>query len=220
MLYSDNLHDTEEGKPGSANMKNILETSPAADALLDLRCAVAPQLRALRDEVRGFCQSKLPDDIRAKVLLNQHLTKDDHLRWHRILHSGGLLVGHWPKEQGGRGWSRLERWVFENEIYRAGSPWLVPFGITYLRPVVFTFGNQAQKERWLPPTAESQIWWAQGYSRALHGPSRTPPDGTPIPGVVRQRTLATFCPHSGRVRSESGKRAFKGSALGAPQAHF
>jgi alkylation response protein AidB-like acyl-CoA dehydrogenase len=150
-------------------MKNILETSPAADALLDLRCAAAPELGALRDEVRGFCESKLPDDIRTKVLLNQHLTKDDHLRWHRILHSGGLLVGHWPKEQGGRGWSRLERWVFENEIYRAGSPWLVPFGITYLGPVVFTFGDAAQKARWLPPTAESQIWWAQGYSEPNAG---------------------------------------------------
>lgn len=58
----------------------------------------------------------------------------------------------------------MQRWIFENEIYRAGSPWLVPFGITYVAPILYTFGNDEQKRRWLALTAESAIWWAQGYS--------------------------------------------------------
>ncbi|WP_310531416.1 acyl-CoA dehydrogenase family protein [Novosphingobium sp.] len=102
--------------------------------------------------------------MRSKVLLGEHLSREDHLRWHGILAEGGLLVAHWPEEWGGRGWTRLQRWVFENELYRAGSPWLVPFGITYVAPVIYTFGNAAQKARWLGPIARAETWWAQGYS--------------------------------------------------------
>lgn len=134
------------------------------DSLLNLRARDDPGIIRLRDDVRRFCKDHLPPNIRSKVLRNQHVTKDDHVRWQRILRRHGYLIAHWPEAYGGRGWSRLERWVFENEIYRAGSPWLVPFGITYVAPVIYTYGTEAQKERWLRPTANAEIWWAQGYS--------------------------------------------------------
>lgn len=137
--------------------------------LLDLKCLGDPALTALRDEVRALCKEQLPADIRRKVMLNQHLDKDDHVRWHRILSDAGMLVAHWPKAHGGRDWSRLQRWVFENEVYRAGSPWLVPFGITYVGPIIYTFGNDAQKARWLPDIAQAKSWWAQGYSEPNAG---------------------------------------------------
>lgn len=121
-------------------------------------------LSEFQAEVAEFCGSSLPADIRLKVLLNQHLDKGDYLRWMDILHRKGWLIGHWPSEYGGQDWSRLKRWVFENTLYREGSPWLAPFGITYLGPVLYTFGSDAQKRRWLGPTARHDIWWAQGYS--------------------------------------------------------
>jgi hypothetical protein len=31
-------------------------------------------------------------------------------------------------------------------------------------PVIYTFGNDAQKERFLPDILESNVWWCQGYS--------------------------------------------------------
>lgn len=125
---------------------------------------IASGLADFQAEVAKFCRSNLPDDIRSKVLLNQHLGKDDFLRWMDILYKKGWLIGHWPAEYGGQDWSRLKRWVFENTLYREGSPWLAPFGITYLGPVLYTFGTEAQKQRWLGPTARHDIWWAQGYS--------------------------------------------------------
>ncbi|MDX3899146.1 MAG: acyl-CoA dehydrogenase family protein [Sphingobium sp.] len=145
------------------------ESTSLRDIMVDLKCAADPALAALRDEVRSLCRERFPADIRSKVCLNRHLGKDDHIRWHRILHEAGLFVAHWPRKYGGQGWTRLQRWIFENEIYRAGSPWLVPFGITYLAPVVYTFGNDEQKRRWLGPTAQSEIWWAQGYSEPNAG---------------------------------------------------
>lgn len=125
---------------------------------------VASGLAEFRLEVAEFCKQSLPADIRSKVLLNQHLEKSDFVRWMKILHEKGWLIGHWPIEHGGLGWSRLQRWVFENELYRAASPWLAPFGITYVGPVIYSFGTEEQKRRWLAPTANHDLWWAQGYS--------------------------------------------------------
>lgn len=125
---------------------------------------IARELADFRQEVAAFCRTNMPAEIRRKVLLNQHLEKSDFVRWMNILNNKGWLIGHWPVEHGGQGWSPLKRWVFENTLYREGSPWLAPFGITYLGPVVYTFGSEAQKQRWLKPTADHEIWWAQGYS--------------------------------------------------------
>lgn len=127
------------------------------------------ELAEFRKEVADFCESRLPEDIRRKVLLNQHLEKGDFVRWMRILHEKGWLIAHWPEEYGGKDWPRLKRWVFENELYRLGSPWLAPFGVTYVGPVIYTFGTEAQKKRWLGPTARHDIWWAQGYSEPNAG---------------------------------------------------
>jgi len=134
------------------------------DAVMAAHTDSDPQLSEFRDEVRTFAADRLPRDIRERVHLGQHLSKEDHLRWHRILAERGWLVGHWPEEFGGLGWSRLQRWIFENEVYRAGSPWLVPFGVTYVAPIIYSFGTDAQKQRFLHPIARAETWWAQGYS--------------------------------------------------------
>jgi len=122
------------------------------------------EIAEFRAEVRAFCEAEMPADIRSKVLLNQQLSKSDYVRWLNILHAKGWLIGHWPTEHGGLGWSALRRWVLENELYRAGSPWIAPFGVTYVGPVIYTFGDARQQARWLGPTARHEIWWAQGYS--------------------------------------------------------
>jgi len=125
---------------------------------------MSDELAEFRAEVRAFCETELPADIRSKVLLNQQLSKSDYVRWLNLLHAKGWLIAHWPVEHGGQGWSALRRWVLENEVYRAGAPWIAPFGVTYVGPVIYTFGNAEQKARWLGPTVRHEIWWAQGYS--------------------------------------------------------
>jgi alkylation response protein AidB-like acyl-CoA dehydrogenase len=133
-------------------------------AALSFERGVSAELAAFQSEVRTFCETELPSDLREKVLLNQQLSKADYVGWLRRLHARGWLIGHWPREHGGAAWSPLQRWVFENELYRAGSPWIAPFGVTYVGPVIYTFGDERQKARWLGPTARHEIWWAQGYS--------------------------------------------------------
>lgn len=128
-----------------------------------------PDLSGFRYEVREFCQSRLPSTIRAKVLANQHLDKEDHIKWQKILAEKGWFTGHWPKKYGGLDWSPKQRWIFENEIYRNGSPWLIPFGISYVAPIIYNFGTEDQRQRFLPAIQSSDCWWAQGFSEAGAG---------------------------------------------------
>jgi hypothetical protein len=55
-----------------------------------------PALLSFREEVRTFCATSLPGDIRRKVELGLTLEKDDYVRWQKILHRRGWIVGHWP----------------------------------------------------------------------------------------------------------------------------
>ena len=118
----------------------------------------------LRGEIREFVRTTMPSDILRKSSQHLMLNKDEYVRWMQALQSRGWAVGHWPSEYGGLGWSTLERFVFEDELGRAGCPWIIPFGVKYVGPVIYTFGSEAQKQRFLPPIVAAREWWAQGYS--------------------------------------------------------
>ncbi|MET7246259.1 acyl-CoA dehydrogenase family protein [Methylobacterium sp. EM32] len=128
-----------------------------------------PELRAFRAEVRAFCRGALPSDIRRKVERNLSLTREDHARWQKILHGRGWMGGHWPAELGGQGWGPAQRWLFEQTLAEEGAPWLIPLGVAYVGPVLYTFGNEAQKRRFLPPILSADEFWAQGYSEPNAG---------------------------------------------------
>src|SRR5687767_10121293 len=118
----------------------------------------------LRKEIRAFCAGKMPAELLRKSQRHQVLHKEDYVQWMRLLHQQGWSVAHWPREYGGRAWSALERFVFEDELTRHGCPWVIPFGVKYVGPVIYTFGSEAQKRRFLPPIISTEEFWAQGYS--------------------------------------------------------
>ncbi len=95
---------------------------------------------------------------------NLFLNKEDNLDFLRSLAPRGWVAGHWPRAWGGAEWTPLQRFTFEEESTRLGAPWLIPFGVNYVGPVIYTFGSAAQKARFLPPILASEEWWAQGYS--------------------------------------------------------
>lgn len=118
----------------------------------------------LRADIREFVRTTLPADILRKSSQHLMLDKTEYVRWMRALQSRGWAVAHWPREYGGLGWSTLERFVLEDELGRGGCPWVIPFGVKYVGPVIYTFGNERQKQRFLPPIVAADEWWAQGYS--------------------------------------------------------
>lgn len=119
---------------------------------------------AFRDEVRRFTAQKLPADVRDKVLKGRPLKRYDHMRWQDALAEKGWLVGFWPKEHGGCGWTAAQSYIFQEETTRYGSPWLLPMGINYVGPVIYTYGDEEQKREHLPKIAANQTFWCQGYS--------------------------------------------------------
>ncbi len=102
-------------------------------------------------------------------MLNHELDKADYVRWQKLLHDRGWAVGHWPARYGGQGWSAVERYIFDEETALAGAPWLTPFGIAYAGPVIYTFGSEEQKSRFLPGIRTTDTWWCQGYSEPSAG---------------------------------------------------
>ena len=117
-----------------------------------------------RDEVREFIATHLPEDVRRKIQAGDHLQKDDYMRWHRILHERGWVAAGWPKEYGGTGWTPVQRHIFYEEIAYGWAPRLMPFGLHMVGPVIIEFGNDAQRERYLPKIRSGEEFWCQGYS--------------------------------------------------------
>ncbi len=124
---------------------------------------------AFRDEVRAWLQASLPADLREKGERYAHLSKDDLMRWHRILAEKGWVAPHWPKEWGGTGWNVVQRYIFEEELGYVGAPPLIPFGLNMCAPVLLRFGTEAQKKRFLPRIYQGEDFWCQGYSEPGSG---------------------------------------------------
>jgi alkylation response protein AidB-like acyl-CoA dehydrogenase len=124
---------------------------------------------AFRDEARAWLAANLPRELKAKVEQNAHLSKEDLLRWHRILAKKGWVAPAWPKEWGGTGWNVVQRYIFEEELGYAGSPPIIPFGVTMCAAVLLQFGSDAQKKRFLPRIYNGDDFWCQGYSEPGSG---------------------------------------------------
>src|SRR5512134_703092 len=124
---------------------------------------------AFRDQVRGWLKANLPADLAAKIANYDELTRDDLLRWHKILAKQGWVAPAWPKEWGGTGWSVVQRYIFEEECGYAGTPPIVSFSIHMCGPVLIRFGTDEQKKRFLPRMYNGEDFWCQGYSEPGSG---------------------------------------------------
>ena len=114
--------------------------------------------------MRGFLKDNLPESLWDRSNRGLHPKKDDIVRWQKILHKQGWIAPNWPEEYGGTGWSLTRKYIFNKEYNLSGAPLPMPFGLGMVGPVIYTFGTQAQKDRYLDDILESNTWWCQGYS--------------------------------------------------------
>ncbi len=123
-----------------------------------------------RAEVRAFLEVHLPAGIARRQALGFHpLPKEDLLAWNRILAEKGWAAPHWPAEYGGPGWTPMQRHIFEQECLRAHAPDLSWQGLRLCAPVIYSFGSEAQKARFLPPILRGDYLLAQGFSEPNAG---------------------------------------------------
>lgn len=130
---------------------------------MDLKLSAEDQ--AFREEVRAFLNEKLTEDIVRRTRTGMHPPSEEDRRWwNRVLAEKGWAAPHWPKEYGGTEWSHLQSHLFEYECKMAGAPELRWQGLRLIAPVLHRYGNEAQKERYLPPILRGEEMWAQGFS--------------------------------------------------------
>jgi len=129
----------------------------------------SPEDVAFREEARSFIAENYPQILRDKAARNEDLTKEDYLSWHRILAKKGWSVPSWPKEFGGCDWTPTQKYIWSEEQARADTIGILPFGVSMLAPVVYTFGTPEQKAKFLPDIRDGNIWWCQGYSEPGSG---------------------------------------------------
>ncbi|MYW95268.1 acyl-CoA dehydrogenase [Amycolatopsis rubida] len=123
---------------------------------------------AFRDGLREVFLGAIPEEIRKRSALGL-ITRDDIVTSQRILNEHGLAVPHWPVEWGGRDWTPTQSHIYASELQRNAVPQPLAFNASMVGPIIAEFGSEEQKQKFLPATANLDIWWSQGFSEPEAG---------------------------------------------------
>jgi alkylation response protein AidB-like acyl-CoA dehydrogenase len=124
---------------------------------------------AFAERMRAFFLTEIPAEIRAKGEHGLPLTREDYITSQQTMNAHGLAVPNWPVEWGGQDWTPLQRHLWAEQMALAYVPPPLAFNAAMVGPVIATFGTDEQKQRFLPPTANLDIWWCQGFSEPNAG---------------------------------------------------
>ncbi|MFX1765096.1 acyl-CoA dehydrogenase family protein [Paraburkholderia sp. A1RI-2L] len=139
--------------------------------------------QAFRAEVREFVKQNLSPRLKRKAELGLRIEREDYVEWYTKLYEKGWIAPSWKKEDGGPGWTHVQRYIFDEETLLGGAPRIVASGINMLGPVLNAFGTPEQKARYIPKILRSETWWAQGFSE--------PGAGSDLAAVRTTAVLAT-----------------------------
>jgi alkylation response protein AidB-like acyl-CoA dehydrogenase len=134
---------------------------------MDLR--FSPGDTDFRMEIRAAVAGMVPPDMAQRTRRGFHSTKADLKLWNTILHGKGWAAPHWPPEYGGTGWSPLRTHIFEEECAAADAPFLSYFGLRLVGPLIYTYGNESHKQRFLDDILSGETLWCQGFSEPSSG---------------------------------------------------
>src|ERR1700739_925488 len=128
---------------------------------------------AFRSRVRSLIADFVPPQWQGIGALNADDRGVVLTRWRECLRDHGLLAAGWPTRYGGAGLGVAEESILAEECVLAGLP-STPhpndaFGFGLLGPTLLHWGDDAQKEYFLPRTISGEIRWAQGYSEPEAG---------------------------------------------------
>ena len=129
---------------------------------MDLRFTA--EENAFRHEMRRFFRENIPASIRDRLGAGRHVGRKEWIEAQQILNKAGLAVPHWPEQYGGRGWSPIQLYIYNEEMLKENVPAPLPFGTHMVGPVIIAFGTDEQKAHYLPRIANMDDWWCQGFS--------------------------------------------------------
>ena len=124
---------------------------------------------AFRAEARHFFRTAIPDTIRAKVAEGEGLTRADMIDSQRIMNQHGWATVNWPVAWGGKAWTPVQVYLYQDEMQQANAPTPIAFNVSMVGPVIAQFASDEMKQRFLPATANADIFWCQGFSEPGSG---------------------------------------------------
>lgn len=130
-----------------------------------------PALDEFRQMVRAALAEDLPADMAERQRAHGGMNSDVHdtLAWTAMMNARGWSVPHWPQEYGGTDWPPMQKYIFQDECGSAWAPETC-WGATHMcGPVIYTFGSDAQKERFLPDFRAGKYYVCQGFSEPSNG---------------------------------------------------
>ena len=117
---------------------------------------------ALRSELRAYYDDLLDDETRAQLRRAEGIGPVMRRVVERMGADGWLGIG-WPEQYGGQGRGPIDQFIFFDESMRSGAP--VPMlTINSVAPTIMQFGNDEQKQRFLPGILRGEIHFCIGYS--------------------------------------------------------
>ena len=132
-----------------------------------LRIDLTPDQKALRDELRAYFAELMTPEVATAAFAGE--TGDPAcLEAVRQMGRDRWLGAGWPTEYGGRGLGPVEQFIFMNESWRAGAP--TPFlSINTVGQTIMQFGNQEQKDFFLPRILAGELHFSIGYTEPEAG---------------------------------------------------
>ncbi|MDJ0919917.1 MAG: acyl-CoA dehydrogenase family protein [Henriciella sp.] len=117
-----------------------------------------------KEEVREFFSEGIPENWRTRLRAGLRLEPDELIAYQKKLAARGWGAPTWPKEYGGTGWGPQQLYTFWREAANAYAPNQFHQGLELIGPIIFSYGSDEQKKKFLPPILNGDHWWCQGYS--------------------------------------------------------
>ncbi|MBI4084095.1 MAG: acyl-CoA dehydrogenase family protein [Candidatus Lambdaproteobacteria bacterium] len=128
-----------------------------------------PEQAKFRRDIRAWIKKNVPARLQGRrqgIVQGPGIPAEEYAPIRKALIREGWLAPSFPKEYGGAGFDALQMIIFNEEFQRAGVPGPPggTGGLNNVSQILFKYGTEAQKQRWLLPGLKGEITWCQGYS--------------------------------------------------------
>jgi len=128
-----------------------------------VRFAYTKEQEALRQAVIAFIDENVDDELRGELVREEFQrrrgprTREFYAR----LTERGWMAISWPREFGGQGGSRIDQYIVEEELARAGLPITRGGGGV---PAIAAHGTPEQKSEFIKPAVNDDVYFALGFT--------------------------------------------------------
>ena len=120
-----------------------------------------------RNEIRDFLKQQLPEDWADRSFVGDvdQQERDELSRFvTKQLAERDWLAMAWPKEYGGLDATHMQQLIYNEETSYSAMPGGGGMGVAWVGPAVMLYGNEEQKEQYLPRITNGDDIWCTLYS--------------------------------------------------------